>query len=338
MRHVLIIGNYGSSNLITGGQTIRTNAVTESVERYAKDIKTIRVNTSGNKVILILKMAFWLFLSHRIVVMVGRNGLSPLVSSLCRVGLSRKVILVAIGGWLPDLVASNASLLENLSSIKAVLVQTGGIKQKLREKGIERVRIFPNYRNPSSFVPNLDRKINAPIKLVYCSRICKEKGIETAVSAVEKFNSEYGHDVYLDVYGPVHKLFKRRFDILLEDSPHIRYMGELNRELVIRKLSEYDCMLFPTFYEGEGFPGAILEAFMAGIPVIASRWKYNNEIIDEGRTGLLFDPLSVNGLVDAIAIVASNIPMVESMRFRCFLESRKYDESRIVQTLLDSLM
>jgi len=46
-------------------------------------------------------------------------------------------------------------------------------------------------------------------------------------------------------------------------------------------------MLFPTFWVGEGFPGIIIDAYIAGLPIIASDWNLNGEIIDEKETGFI---------------------------------------------------
>ena len=47
----------------------------------------------------------------------------------------------------------------------------------------------------------------------------------------------------------------------------------------------------------EGTPQAVLEASVARLPVVASRVGGLPEIIDEGRTGLLFDPQDEGDLV-----------------------------------------
>lgn len=59
-------------------------------------------------------------------------------------------------------------------------------------------------------------------------------------------------------------------------------------------LKNYDALLFPTYYEGEGFAGTIIDAFAAGLPVIASDWKYNSEIIKQGITGVITKTHSIS--------------------------------------------
>ena len=43
----------------------------------------------------------------------------------------------------------------------------------------------------------------------------------------------------------------------------------------------------PTFHEGEGYPGIILEAFSVGMPVISTHWNSIPEIVMHNENGLL---------------------------------------------------
>ena len=54
-----------------------------------------------------------------------------------------------------------------------------------------------------------------------------------------------------------------------------------------RCLINYDVMLLPTEIYTEGFPGSILDAYIAGIPVIATEWKHSHEFIDDKFTGFI---------------------------------------------------
>jgi glycosyltransferase involved in cell wall biosynthesis len=59
-----------------------------------------------------------------------------------------------------------------------------------------------------------------------------------------------------------------------------------------------DVVVAPSRTEGQGL--IVLEAFRAGVPVVASSIPAFTELVDDGRTGLLFESGSVEGLVQAI--------------------------------------
>jgi glycosyltransferase involved in cell wall biosynthesis len=52
-------------------------------------------------------------------------------------------------------------------------------------------------------------------------------------------------------------------------------------------LSNYDLLLFPTRYFTEGLPGSIVDAYFAGLPVIATKWKHAEEFVIHGKTGYI---------------------------------------------------
>ena len=64
-------------------------------------------------------------------------------------------------------------------------------------------------------------------------------------------------------------------------------------------LANYDALVLPTYYPGEGHPGVILEAYAAGIPVIASRWMGIPEVVPDSM-GLLVEPRNANALFEAM--------------------------------------
>jgi glycosyltransferase involved in cell wall biosynthesis len=56
----------------------------------------------------------------------------------------------------------------------------------------------------------------------------------------------------------------------------------------------------------EGFPTAVLEAQLAGLPVIASDVGGTRETMDVERTGLLVPPRDIAALAEAIRMLAEN--------------------------------
>lgn len=64
-----------------------------------------------------------------------------------------------------------------------------------------------------------------------------------------------------------------------------------------------DCLVLPTYYR-EGIPRVLLEASAMAKPVIASDWPGCAEAVDDGVTGLLCAPRSVESLAAAIERMA----------------------------------
>ena len=59
-------------------------------------------------------------------------------------------------------------------------------------------------------------------------------------------------------------------------------------------LLNYNGLLLPSYFEGEGYPGIIIESLAIGIPVVATQWKALPEVITDGYNGLLI-PIKDSG-------------------------------------------
>ena len=95
---------------------------------------------------------------------------------------------------------------------------------------------------------------------------------------------------------------------------------------VRRLYHEADVLCLPSLYEG--CSNVIGEAMACGLPVLASRVSDNVRLVEEGRNGLLFDPLSVEDMVSTIGRFVS-LPDVEVGRMG--REGRKMAECRLSQ-------
>ena len=78
-------------------------------------------------------------------------------------------------------------------------------------------------------------------------------------------------------------------------------------------LAKYDAMLFPTYWHGEGFPGIIIDAFVSGLPVIATDWSLNADIIEDGKTGVILKENTVEALAEAMDAMINNPKFVEDV-------------------------
>ena len=124
---------------------------------------------------------------------------------------------------------------------------------------------------------------------MFIGQVEKEKGIEY----INEANKILG-DI-IDVYGPI-----------LENIEVLNYKGVLFGDEVIKKLQEYDVLVLPTFWEAEGYPGIILEAFSLSKPVISTNFRAIPEIVDHEINGVLIPPKNLEKLIKAIKFFNDN--------------------------------
>ena len=281
-------------------------------------------------------MIYYIVVSYRIILMPARNGTNIILRLIYFLCACKKTIHIAIGGWLFELLSEKSALLSIEKKNIAVLVQLKSLEERLRQIGVSKAEYFPNYRNFSSGENSIDvlnKKNSSPLKFVYYSRVSPAKGIEEAIKAVDYVNRTYRINLELHVYGPIDEKYSVQFYDLLKQYKATVYCGILRPGEVLSVLFNYDCMLFPTYYIGEGYPGAVLEAFASGVPVIASKWRYNEEIIENNKTGLFCEIKSFESLAEKIIYINNNVSLLREMSLNCYAESEKFSEKTVFPIL-----
>ena len=99
-------------------------------------------------------------------------------------------------------------------------------------------------------------------------------------------------------------------------------------------IKRYHALLFPTYYEGEGVAGTLIDAMAAGVPVIASDWRYNSEVVIDGKTGVLFKTRKCEELINCLRESICNIEAWKNMKANCINECKKYTSDVALQILL----
>lgn len=313
---ILLVGNYGKKNQrIANGQSVKTNVITKELENHYGKNNCIQVDTSpSNKIEVIIKFIINYNKCSTIIIMPAENALR-IIAPLCtllNVFKKKRLFYIVIGGWLPDFLNEHHFIKYILTQFDCVFVETNGMKDKLNKIGVKFIEIIPNCKQlnilTTSEIENINRiqrqTQHKRVTLCTFSRVCKEKGIELAIKAVEELNEELDEPAYyLDIYGQIDEDQKEWFLLLQSTFPiYIKYKGIVDYEKTSIVLKNYSALLFPTYYSGEGFPGTLIDAMAVGLPIIASDWKYNKEIIKNGKNGYLFQ---LDNLIELKATIRS---------------------------------
>lgn len=91
-----------------------------------------------------------------------------------------------------------------------------------------------------------------------------------------------------------------------------------------------EAFVFPSLYEGFGLPA--LEAMATGVPVVAANASSLPEVV--GDAGLLFDPLQVEDIANAITAVLTDGALRDTLRQRGLARARQFSwEEAAAETL-----
>lgn len=162
----------------------------------------------------------------------------------------------------------------------------------------------------------------------------KEKGIEDAIEAIRNINSERGKKVVtLDIYGPVEEAYLSHLKEILKDDDACTYKGVVPANESVEALKNYYALLFPTHWKHEGIPGTIIDALSAGVPIIARRWQYCDEMINDKKTGLVYDFEQPDLLRTRIEYAIEHQDEMVLMKRNCLKKAVAYSEDYVMKQI-----
>lgn len=344
MKTVGIAGHFGLGKNYLDGQTIKIKIVAEELKNTFGEIDVFdSCEWKDHIVRKLCSMPGFVKKNENIVIMPAHNGLkvfAPLFGTLCKI-YKRRLFYVVIGGWLPEYLGKHRWLIRILKEFNGIFVETASMKDSLCKSGFKNVQIMPNCKKLDILSrQELVFSGGEPYRFCTFSRVMKEKGIEDAINAVKEINHRYNRVVCtLDIYGQVDAFYKQRFYGLQKNFPEfVKYRGMVDFDKSTAVLKSYYVLLFPTYYSGEGFAGTIIDAFSAGLPVIASNWRYNCEIVTHLKTGLIYPCGDCTSLAAAMEWVMNNREITEAMKINCINEAKKYTTHNAVEVLKESIM
>lgn len=341
-----IWGQFGDGGKIADGQAVRTTIITRELkDRYGQDaIGVVNTNNWKNNPFIFLWNSIRLVRNSEVVIVApADNGYKVFVPLLVLFNLlyKRRLMHIVIGGFLPSLLQFKPLYLKFENCFSAIFVQTENLKRDLGELGVtSNIQILSNLKRLETIKSHeLKLRTERHVKVCVFSRIYKDKGVEDAIEAVRMLNDRLGEQcVSLDLYGLLPDSYKSRLRELLElNTGFVEYKGIIDYDRTVEVLKDYFVMLFPTYYHGEGFPGNVIDAYNSGLPMIATDWLYNSEVVLDGRTGLLVpvkDPVS---LCDALSRLYVDRELHYKLSQNALKESSKYSPDKVLANLYNEI-
>ena len=345
MKKIAVIGKYFGGRPVSDGQSVKTKILTDEFVRVFGDDQITRLDTIGWK-----KHPFRLFFGSILAVWTCRNvmfmtdekgtKIFPRLLRLANFAGRCRLHYYVIGGWLSGWLDRSESACRILKKLDAIYVEVPAMLRELEERGFRNAVLVNKFRrlNPTD-AGSLALEHEPPYKLCFFSRVMKEKGIEEAIAAVKKANSDAGYTRYtLDIFGAIHAEYRETFEKMTKEFPdYIRYGGIVDCQNSSAVLKNYFALLFPTFYTSEGYPNAVVDAFAAGLPIIATRWNYNGDIIRNGEDGILVEPRNIGQLTDAMEYLAENRDVYARMRHNCLARCTEYRPEYAVEKVMEHM-
>lgn len=184
---------------------------------------------------------------------------------------------------------------------------------------------LPNFRDIGQARPRQSGvDLAGPIQIVSVGRVCEEKGIRVLLEALQLLPERF----VLTVYGPLDSGFSAEFRRALgRCGGRAKYGGVVRQEDVGEILAGADCFVFPSYWAGEGHPGVLLEAYSAGVPVVAANWRSVPEILPRGHKNVVAVGESVE-LANVVELLFEDASKVQALVADQYEILRHHDRAR----------
>jgi len=185
-----------------------------------------------------------------------------------------------------------------VDKISGFICLTEFFKLKMQEAGVADSKLFvrPNF----VYAPPLAEGSQAGKYAIFMGRLSPEKGCWTLIHAFEKLPQ-----IPLKILGtgPLEQELKDY--VAAKGITNVEFLGFKSGEEKWQLLRNSLGLIVPSEWY-ENFPVTVLEAFMAAKPVIAARMGGLPYIVEEGRSGLLFESGKVNELAERVQQLADD--------------------------------
>jgi glycosyltransferase involved in cell wall biosynthesis len=179
--------------------------------------------------------------------------------------------------------------------------------------------------------PNIKKKIEGQLKIVFISRIHPKKNLLYAIQKLKEIDAL----IDFDIYGPIEDdyYWKNIQKEIRELSPKIsvKYMGMLKNDEVVETFSKYNLFVFPTLSENYGH--VIVESFAGGCPVLLSYGSTPWNDIEKENAGWLFrfdeKQNFINALNYIVSLSAKEFENISNSTYRYF--EKISDNSKLIE-------
>ena len=337
MKRIAIMGPFPQSHM--GGSDTKTRSVYRALLNSGL-ISSIRTFDTSDWKKDFFKLPVWIIYElcrcDAMIFITGTQNFLRILPYVLMINdwTKKKIHFIPIGDCKPEYFDEGD--VKRASQIQGIYVQTEKIADNLATLRLPNVYVMHNFKYLETFCIE-DYPCDLPLKFCYFSRITESKGIFETIEIFAKINQNQTLCT-LDVYGLIEDTAKERFlELIKKHKKFVQYKGVVEAEKASNYIKDYYMMVFPTKDVGEGFPGVILDAFAAGVPLLVSRFSSFYAILHDGRDCISFSFENYDEMYSQMCYVLTNTDKICLMRKNCHNEYYKYDPSHEINMITNNL-
>ena len=199
------------------------------------------------------------------------------------------------------------------------------IAQQIIKGGVDADKTFVIH-NFSPLASNGSKSEKKEEYIIYFGRLSAEKGLKPLFDVMEELP-----DIRLIVAGtgPLEE------ELALRSLENVEFVGYKNGEELDELIAKAKCSVCPSIWY-ENCPMSVIESIKLGTPVITCDIGGTKELIEDGKSGLIYEADNKDALKEAIEKICRNQNLAEEMSRYCFengctnvLEEKEYTKKII---------
>jgi len=205
-------------------------------------------------------------------------------------------------------------------AVKKYIATGQQVRHRLQSFNISPKDIFTITSVPPSYDFDTEKKkkksINENVQFIFVGELNKKvKGIDILMKAFKKAAREsLGISLTIAGTGPDKQYCKAYLEKNPELQKRVALKGTLTNKQAMEAIAEADVLVLPS--RTEGIPRVIIEAFLFGKPVIASRVGGIPDVVKDNENGILIEPADSKELTRAVLRIANNTKLREALGVR----------------------
>ncbi len=265
----------------------------------------------GNRLIHHLKVIPLMIISNQIILSLNKEGRYAIIRifSLLKFFTNKRAVLYVVGGTFDRQLLYMSAFYRKLyiraiNNLDGIFAESAILKKGLEDLGVKNVEIVYNPRKDSG--DKWEYRDSIKGKILFISRVTEVKGVTVLIDAFNKLLNE-NPNISLDIYGPIDEDYEESFmEKVKLSNGKIKFGGLLDPSEVQSTLANYHFLALPTFHFGEGLPGILVEAGMAGTPIVITRFNALPEFFEHNESALFVEPKDVEGLTQAMSLLIND--------------------------------
>lgn len=218
-------------------------------------------------------------------------------------------------------------------SADRVLVQAEPLMREILEQfdrpGLRRIR--NRLRDRIGVVPNgvelQPRRVGQGKGIVYVGRVIRAKGLDELIDAMRSVPGEH-----LTIVGDGPE--RTRLEEKARGVP-VTFTGQVDHATARQHIRDARCLVLPSYTEA--FPNVVLEAMASGVPVVATLTGGVPSLVQNGETGILVPPRSVEDLARGLAKLMQDESLCLAMGAKAHEVAASFEWPRAAANLVEQI-